>query len=94
MNLHLPELRGPAPRGAPLALEYRKMVAILAAAQAASPTATAEAMAPPIKPHIDGDATGALVALLSGNRLQDRQAEALAGSFSPEAARYASNRYP
>jgi hypothetical protein len=93
MDLNLPELRGSAPRGTPLALEFRKMVAILAAAQAASPTATAEAMAP-IKAHIEGDATGALVALLSGSRLQDRQAEALAGSFSPEAARYACERHP
>lgn len=93
MDLNLPELRGHAPRATPLALEYRRMVAILAAAQAASPTATAEAMAP-IMAQVEGDATGALVALLSGNRLKDRQSEALAGSFSREAARYAFDKHP
>lgn len=91
MNLDLPELRSSAPCATPLALDYRRMVAILGAAQAASPTAAAEAAAPS-KLAFDDDPAKALVALLSGSRLQQQQLEALGGSFSPDAARHATVR--
>jgi hypothetical protein len=93
MDLSFPSLDVAHPYAVPLGLDFQRLIATCAALQAATPTAAVETQLSsehlaPVRP------VDALVALLAGRPGWTASIAVLGGSFSPEAARYASDKVP
>lgn len=93
MDLSFPSLDDAYRDATPLGLDYARLVASLGAAQAASPTAAAEASISDACPAPD-DPVKALIALLEGKSGWAASVAVLAGSFHPEAARLLAGKTP